>query len=169
MRRVRVAIVDDYPLYREGLRAVAEAHADLIEVVGEASDGYQALTLVRRKRPDVILMDIRMPRLDGIEATRLIKRMAPHVHVIGLSAYEDQHMIAELLEAGADGFLPKSAPSEAIVAAIVAAFRGEGGQGGERVPGDPSSLPEAVTEIACCQNHRGVPSHDADRLPHEGL
>ena len=111
---IRVLLVDDQPLLRKGFRMVLESEDDL-EVAGEAADGVEAIAEVARTRPDVVLMDIRMPNLDGVEATR---RIVPNAKVLILTTFDlDEHVYAAL-RAGASGFLLKDVPPEDLIAAI---------------------------------------------------
>jgi DNA-binding NarL/FixJ family response regulator len=122
---IRVAIVDDQELMRSALRMMVESQPDL-ELVGEAADGHQALALVRSRRVDVVLMDLRMPRLDGIEATAVITRERPDCRVIALTTFDlDEHAFPAI-RAGASGFLLKDARSETIVEAIRTVYAGQG-------------------------------------------
>src|SRR3954454_23705839 len=114
---VRVLIVDDDDLMRAGLRGVL-AQDEGIEVVGEAPDGRDAAYRARLARPDVILMDVRMPDLDGISATRAVLRQSPDVRVVILTTFEDDDYIFGALSAGASGFLLKLTAPEALVAAV---------------------------------------------------
>jgi DNA-binding NarL/FixJ family response regulator len=114
---VRVLLVDDDDLMRAGLRSVLSSD-DTIEVVGEAGDGRQALGSVRELRPDLVLMDIRMPDLDGISATREVLDAAPDVKVVVLTTFEDDDYIFDALSAGASGFLLKRTKPEELIAAI---------------------------------------------------
>ena len=114
---VRVVIVDDDDLMRAGLRSVL-ASDEAIEVVGEAGDGRDAVEEMRRFAPDVVLMDIRMPGLDGISATREVLRIAPDVKVVVLTTFEDDDYIFDALSAGASGFLLKRTKPEELIAAI---------------------------------------------------
>ncbi len=116
-KRIRVLVADDHPILREGLTGLLAEEPD-IDVVGQAGDGQEALELARRTAPQVVLMDITMPVLNGIDATRQIKAEMPQVRVIGLSMHEDQAMISAMYEAGADAYLVKNGPSEALVEAI---------------------------------------------------
>ena len=124
--QVRVAIVDDDPLVRSALSLMLGGHADL-EVVGEAGDGEEALALVRATRPDVVLMDIRMPRLDGLEATRrLFDGGAPDApRVIVLTTFDADEYVVEALAAGAEGFLLKDTSPPEIVDAVRKVVAGE--------------------------------------------
>jgi DNA-binding NarL/FixJ family response regulator len=120
MNAIRVLIADDQPIARAGFRSVLTS-APRIEVAGEAADGEEAVELARRLRPDVVLMDIRMPRLDGIEATRKL----PGAKVLILTTFGLDEYIVEALRAGASGFLLKDAPVDELVAAIRAVAAGE--------------------------------------------
>src|SRR4030042_1088741 len=107
MPKIKVIIADDHVLFRDGTRSLLEQEADM-EVVGEASDGKEAVDLVAQLRPHVILMDIAMPRVNGIEATRQIKAHNSATAVLILTAYDDDQYIMALLEAGAAGYLLKN-------------------------------------------------------------
>ena len=124
---IRVVLVDDQALVRTGFRMVLDAEAD-IEVVGEAADGLQAVQAARRLRPDVILMDIRMPNLDGIQATRLLAgpEVADPVCVMILTTYDVDEYVFAALRAGACGFLLKHTSPEGLVQAIRTVAAGEG-------------------------------------------
>ncbi|KRC64624.1 LuxR family transcriptional regulator [Aeromicrobium sp. Root236] len=120
-----VLVVDDEPLIRRGLAAVIDAEPDL-EVVGEAVDGTEVVPLARRHRPDVVLMDVRMPRIDGIRATELLLAAfdePPHVLVV--TTFENDEYVYDALRAGASGFLLKRAGPEQVVEAIRVVARGE--------------------------------------------
>ena len=116
-QRIRVLVADDHPILREGLTGLLAEEPD-IDVVGQAGDGQEALELARRIAPQVVLMDITMPVLNGIDATRQIKAEMPQIRVIALSMHEDQALISAMYKAGADAYLVKSGPSEALVEAI---------------------------------------------------
>ncbi|MFJ6461478.1 response regulator [Streptomyces sp. NPDC091387] len=122
---VTVLLVDDEPLVRAGLRAVLEAQPD-IEVVGEAGDGAAVMPLVRRLRPDVVAMDVRMPLMDGIEATRVVLRTVPDPpKILVVTTFENDEYVYEALRAGADGFLLKRARPAEIVHAVRLVAEGE--------------------------------------------
>ena len=120
MSRLRVVIADDQPLMRAGFKAVLEATGG-IEVVAEAGDGEEAIAVAERHRPDVVLMDIRMPRVDGIEATRRL----PRHRVLVLTTFGLDEYIVEALRAGASGFLTKDAPAADLIAAVRAVAAGD--------------------------------------------
>ena len=124
METIRILIADDHAFVREGTRRILEQEPDL-EVVAEAGDGEEAVKLACDLKPDVALVDVAMPRLDGIEATRRIKAQCPAVAVLVLSAYDDDQFIFGLLEAGAAGYLLKSVRGQEIVEAIRAVHAGE--------------------------------------------
>ena len=107
-----------------GLRLIIDSQEDM-EVVGEAGDGFEALELAEELRPDIILMDIAMPRCDGLEATRLIKRQLPEVQIIVLTVHEEAESLFEALQSGARGFLLKKARAEELIAALRGVLRGE--------------------------------------------
>ena len=122
---ISVLIVDDQALVRTGFRMILEAEADL-EVVGEAADGLLAIDEARRLRPDVILMDVRMPELDGIEATRrLLENGGSDARVVMLTTFDMDEYVYEALRAGASGFLLKDVPPEQLVAGIRAVASGD--------------------------------------------
>ena len=124
MTTVRVLLADDQPLFREGLRTLLSTRAD-IEVVGEAGNGLEAIALVERCRPAVILMDLRMPEMDGIQATAKIHERWPAIPILVLTTFDDDGNLFGALRAGAAGYLLKDVSSETLVAAIHAAARGE--------------------------------------------
>jgi DNA-binding NarL/FixJ family response regulator len=124
VKKLRLLLVDDQAMFREGLRLILSQQTDF-EIVGEAGDGIVALESTRRIAPDVILMDLRMPNMGGIEATRLIKKEAPSVKVIVLTTFEEDEEVFSALRAGAAGFLLKDSPSEKLCEAIRLAARGE--------------------------------------------
>jgi len=123
MGKVRVLIVDDHPVAREGFRMMLST-AQNMEVVGEASDGLEAIALVAEKEPDVVLMDLRMPNLDGLEATRRIKAERPHIAVIMLTIYDNEDYVIEAIRAGASGYLLKDTSGELLIHAIQAVNNG---------------------------------------------
>jgi DNA-binding NarL/FixJ family response regulator len=126
MSTVRVLIADDQALVRAGFKMILDAEDDL-QVIGEASDGTEAVELARRLKPDVVLMDIRMPQLDGIEATRRVIALEtePPVRVLMLTTFDLNEYVYEALRAGASGFLLKDVPPEQLAAGIRVVAQGE--------------------------------------------
>ena len=120
---IRLLLVDDQSLICQGLKAMLSLEEDL-EVVGIAHNGEQALTQVEALQPDVVLMDLRMPVMDGREATRKIYQQHPHIKVLVLSTFDDSQYIADAIRAGAKGYLLKDMPSEELAQAIRAVYRG---------------------------------------------
>jgi two-component system response regulator NreC len=121
--KILVLIVDDHTILRAGLRMLLNAHPD-IEVVGEASDGNQAVVSAQRLQPDVILMDIAMPECNGIEATRQIKRLMPETRVLVLTMHENEEYLFQVLRAGASGYILKEAADTELVTAIRVVYSG---------------------------------------------
>jgi len=124
MSRISVLIVDDQALFRQGLRKILSVEPD-IEVIGEAANGAAAVEQVQRLWPQVVLMDLRMPLLDGVAATRQIRAAEPRSQVIVLTTFDDDEDVFDALRAGAVGYLLKDAPREKLVEAIRLAARGE--------------------------------------------
>jgi DNA-binding NarL/FixJ family response regulator len=121
---IRLLIVDDHPFVRDGLRDVFAGDPDF-EVIGEAGDGVEAVTTVERLGADVVLMDLRMPRMSGVEAIAALRRTAPSVRVLVLTTFDSDRDVLPAIEAGATGYLLKDAPREELVRAVRAASRGE--------------------------------------------
>ncbi len=121
--KIHVLIVDDHTILRAGLRMLLNAHGD-IAVVGEASDGNQAIASAQRLQPDVILMDIAMPECNGIEATRQIKRLMPETRVLVLTMHENEEYLFQVLRAGASGYILKEAADTELVTAIRVVYSG---------------------------------------------
>jgi DNA-binding NarL/FixJ family response regulator len=124
MSRIRVMIVDDLALVREGITALLKFYDD-VEVVGEASDGLEAIDKVGKLNPDIVLMDIAMPGLGGLEATVEIKKRNPDVKVIVLSQYDDMEYVNRFLKANVSGYILKKAVGGELIAAIRAVAKGE--------------------------------------------
>ncbi|MDQ4142307.1 MAG: response regulator transcription factor [Actinomycetota bacterium] len=122
---VKVVLVDDHDLLRRGIKTMLESGGD-IEVVGEAADGSQAVTVVEEQVPDVVLIDVIMPKKGGIEATQEIKSAFPHVSVVVLTGHEEERFVFDALKAGASGYLLKTADLDEVVDTVLAAARGEG-------------------------------------------
>ncbi|WP_309144391.1 response regulator transcription factor [Streptomyces sp. BR123] len=121
---IRVLIADDQPLVRRGLALILAPEPD-VEVVGEAGDGAEAVALARRLRPDVVVMDIRMPVLDGVGATGELARTLPETRVLALSTFDMDEFVVAALRAGAHGFLPKDVSPEELTAAVRTVHAGE--------------------------------------------
>jgi len=124
MRSIRVLLVDDHALVREGIRSLLQLYED-IEVVGEAGDGREAIQKTRELEPDIVVMDISMPSMGGIEATRQIIKESPAARIVVLSRYDNLGYARSLLKAGALGYVPKKAVSTELAAAIRAVYRGD--------------------------------------------
>jgi DNA-binding NarL/FixJ family response regulator len=121
---IRVMLVDDQALFREGLETLLSVHRD-IQVVGQASNGQEAVEVAAQVHPDVVLMDVRMPVLNGVRATRRLKKAQPQCRVIVLTTFDDDEYVFDALRAGAVGYLLKDVASARLVEAIRAAARGE--------------------------------------------
>ena len=121
--RIRVLLADDHVLVRQGIRQFLEDAGD-IEVVDEANDGAEAIRLVEEHRPDVAILDIRMPEVTGVEATRRIKAHFPQVRVLILTAYDDDPYVFALLQAGADGYVLKTSSADELVRAVHTVHKG---------------------------------------------
>ncbi|OGO05145.1 MAG: DNA-binding response regulator [Chloroflexi bacterium RBG_13_54_9] len=124
MNKIRVFQADDHLILREGIRSLLEKVPD-IEVVGEASDGVEAVAKVEQLVPDVVLMDIAMTRLNGLEATRQIKEKNPQIKVLVLTMYETDQYISQMLQSGASGYVVKTAAASELVSAVRAVHRGD--------------------------------------------
>ena len=146
---IRVVLADDQPLVRTGLRMILSAESDL-EVVGEAANGFEAIDLCASSKPDVVLMDVRMPELDGISATRQITSLDEPPRVLVLTTFDLDEVVYEALRAGASGFLLKDAPEERLTTAI-------------RVVADGGSLfAPSVTRRLIEEFARRAPKSEAD-------
>jgi DNA-binding NarL/FixJ family response regulator len=125
LSKIRVLIADDHALVREGIGALLRLQQNDIEVVGEASDGIEAIEKAAKLRPDIVLMDISMPRLGGLEATIELKKSNPEIKIIVLTQYDDREYISRFLKAGVSGYLLKKAVGSELINAIKAVSRGE--------------------------------------------
>jgi DNA-binding NarL/FixJ family response regulator len=143
---IRILLADDHVMLRQGTAEILRKEAD-IEVIGEADNGQQAIDLALRLRPDIVVMDVRMPVLSGIEATRRIREAMPEVQVLVLTAYDDDQYIFSLLQAGASGYLLKTAPVNELVNAIRLVRSGES-------PLDPAIARKVVVRMAGDQGSR---------------
>lgn len=143
---IRILLADDHVMLRQCTAEILHKEAD-IEVVGEADDGQQAIDLALRLQPDIVVMDVRMPVLSGIEATRRIRASMPEIQVLVLTAYDDDQYIFSFLQAGASGYLLKTAPVNELVKAIRLVKSGES-------PLDPSIARKVVFRMAGDQGSR---------------
>jgi two-component system, NarL family, response regulator LiaR len=155
---IRILLADDHVMLRQGTAEILRKEAD-IEVVGEADNGQQAIDLTLQLRPDIVVMDVRMPVLSGIEATRRIREAMPAVQVLVLTAYDDDQYVFSLLQAGASGYLLKTAPVYELVKAIRLVKSGES-------PLDPSIARKVVIRMTGDQGSR-IPV--GDETPIESL
>jgi DNA-binding NarL/FixJ family response regulator len=124
METIRLFIVDDHKLVRDGMKAILSGIKN-IEITGEATDGKELFELLRDRQPDVIIMDISLPEISGIELTRMLTQQYPEIRVLVLSMYNDEEFIFNSIKAGAKGFLPKNTSREELVEAINAIYQGE--------------------------------------------
>ena len=124
MKRIRILLVDDHALVRQGFKMILGAQADM-EIVGEAGNGREAIELAEQLRPDIVVMDVAMPELNGIEATRRMMTSLPHTRVVALSMHKDSVYVRETLRAGARGYLLKDSPAGDLVTAVRSVASGE--------------------------------------------
>jgi DNA-binding NarL/FixJ family response regulator len=122
-RKITVLIADDHAVFRDGLISILEKD-NQFEIVGEVDNGEKCIALVRHLNPDIVLMDIKMPSIDGIQATRIISDVYPKTQVIALSMYNEESFIVEMLDAGANGYILKSADKNEILEAIKSVYKG---------------------------------------------
>ena len=120
---ISIVIADDHEIFRDGL-ALMLSKQDTVTLVGQAGDGEELLRLVEEHQPDMVLIDIKMPRMDGISAARIILQQNPHLKIIALSMFEEENLIVEMLEAGAKGYLLKNADKKEILEAIFTVYEG---------------------------------------------
>jgi DNA-binding NarL/FixJ family response regulator len=146
-RIIRVVIADDHNVVRAGIRELLSDATD-IEVVGEARNGRDAVDIALARRPDVVVMDINMPELSGVEATRQIRQAAPEVHVLVLTSYQDDPYIYGLLDAGASGYILKTAEDQEIVRAVRATASGQSAI-------DPAVAPRLIARLTGPAAHAG--------------
>jgi DNA-binding NarL/FixJ family response regulator len=149
-RQYRIIIADDHQVVREAIRVMLEMEPEF-EVVGEASDGQQALQLADQLRPDLALMDIRMDRMDGVEATRVLRQRHPAMGVLILTGFGDDEVLLNAVEAGAQGFLLKDASADEVKSAILRVVQGESHM-------TPSLLRKLLDELAQ-RERRPEPAH----------
>lgn len=149
--KIRVILADDHALVRQGIRQFLE-EADDIAVVAEAANGEEAVRLAEQHHPDVAVLDVQMPVMNGIEATRQIRARFPNVHVLILTAYDEDPYVFALLQAGANGYILKSADADDLLQAVRRVHRGE------------SVLSPEVTEKVVRQIQRGGPAQAAEQV-----
>jgi DNA-binding NarL/FixJ family response regulator len=149
--KIRIVLAEDHAVVRQGIRRFLEEDA-AIDVVAEASDGAEAVYLVEQHRPDVVVLDIRMPEVTGVEAARRIKGRHPEVRVLILTAYDDDPYVFALLEAGADGYVLKTASGDELVDAVRTVHRGE------------SALSPEIASKVVRQATSGRPAGAADQV-----
>jgi len=125
MKAIRILLADDHAVVRQGFKMILGAQPDL-EIVGEAGNGREAVELAEQLKPDIVVMDVAMPELNGIEATRRIADSVPHARVIALSMHKDSVYVREVLRAGARGYLLKDSEASDLVSAVRAVAKGEG-------------------------------------------
>jgi DNA-binding NarL/FixJ family response regulator len=173
-QEIRLVLADDHAVVRSGTRELLEQQPDL-KIIGEASDGNEAVRLAGELQPDVMVMDVRMPAMSGVEATRQIKASYPNVKVLVLTAHDDDEYVFALLQAGANGYLLKTAEIEELVRAIRTVAAGKSALAPE-VTGkvvaqftSGKSLPEVLTETQ--ENYDGLTDRELDilRLVGQGL
>ena len=154
---IRVIIVDDHTVVRSGLRAVLDV-SEGIELVGEAGDGEEAVKICESLQPDVILMDLQMPKMDGVEATRIIHEKWPQIHIIALTSYKEKEYVEGVLKAGATSYLLKNVSAEELVSAIK-----------KVVLDQPSLSPEAAQVLIQTVNEPSQPGTDLTEREREIL
>ena len=147
-RPIRVMIVDDHTMVRRGLAAFLKVNPDL-ELVGEASNGDEAVRICDHAQPEVILMDLVMPKMDGPTAVRIIRERCPHIQVIALTSFQDKELVQAALQAGAISYLLKNVSAEGLAEAIHEAYRGR-----------PTLAPEALQALIQTANQQPSVGHD---------
>jgi DNA-binding NarL/FixJ family response regulator len=121
---IRIVLADDHEIFRDGFRVMLKKQTS-VELVGEGGDGEELIKLVEELQPDVVITDIKMPKLDGISATKILTKKFPHIGVISLSMFDEENLIIEMLEAGAKGYLLKNAHKNEIIAAVESVFNNQ--------------------------------------------
>jgi two-component system NarL family response regulator len=153
--KMRVLLADDHQMFRQALRFILDRDPN-IEVIGEAADGQEAITLARQIEPDVVCMDISMPVMDGMEATRRLFAASPSIRIIGLSAHSDQYYVMEMMDAGASGYVSKSEPADEIMRAIHTVCHSR----------KKYLCPSIATRMADSAHNATSKTHSLDRLSH---
>ena len=153
---IRILLVDDHAVVREGLRLFLEPDERLV-VVGESANGKEALTAVEQLRPDVVLMDLLMPVMDGVSAIRELKARFPEVEVIAVTSVLEDHLVVDAVQAGAMGYLLKDTDSDALIEAIYAAGRGE-------VRLHPEAAKRLVKEVRTADMRESLTARETDIL-----
>lgn len=156
MKQVRVMLADDHALFREGLAGIISAQPDM-QVVGEASDGLEAFVKAQELKPDLILMDVQMPGMDGLEATRHIKQALPETNIVMLTVRDDDEKLFEALKNGAQGYLLKEIRSQEMLAMLRGAMQGEAAL-------SPSLAGRVLTEFRRLSRHGVLTSEDGSSL-----
>src|SRR5215213_2604658 len=121
---IRVVLADDHEIFRDGFRVMLKKQ-DSVELIGEAGNGEELLEQVQELQPDIVITDIKMPKLDGINATKILAKKYPHIGVIALSMFDEENLIIDMLEAGAKGYLLKNAHKNEIIAAVESVFKNQ--------------------------------------------
>lgn len=158
MSKLRIILADDHKLIREGLRMLVNSQADM-EVVGEADNGRIAITLAHELQPDVVVMDVSMPELNGLKATEKLKELFPSIKILTLTRHMDEGYLKQLLEAGASGYVLKQSASEELVRAIHAVVNGQ-------TYLDPAMMEQFVGNVIGRRAARGSPAK-GDLSPRE--
>jgi NarL family two-component system response regulator LiaR len=154
---IRVMIVDDHDMVRKGLATFLKVNADL-ELVGEARDGQEALRMCEQVHPNVVLMDLVMPEMDGTTATRLIRQRWPEVQVVALTSFQEKELVQQVLQAGAIGYLLKNVSVDELADAVRAAYAGQS-----------TLAPEAAQALIQTASQEPPPGHDLTPREHEVL
>lgn len=154
---IRVVIVDDHDMVRRGLATFLKIKPDL-ELVGEANNGREALRVCEQTRPDVVLMDLVMPEMDGTAATRAIREKWPQVQIIALTSFQERELVKEVLQAGAISYLLKNVSVDDLAGAIRAAYAGR-----------PTLAPEATQALIQTASRESIPGYDLTRREREVL
>ena len=121
---IRIVLADDHEIFRDGFRVMLKKQTG-VELIGEASDGEELIKQVEALQPDVVITDIKMPKLDGIKATKILTKQFPHIGIIALSMFDEENLIIDMLEAGAKGYLLKNAHKNEIIAAVESVHRNQ--------------------------------------------